>query len=232
MAGERKRRQRRRPAWGKVAIVLVALAGLAAAWRYTPLADYLTGERVREWARVVRHTSWAPFAIVAAYTPASLVLFPRPILTLLALVAFGTWLGLAYAGAGIMLAALATYYAGRHIGEKRVNRLAGDSLATATKVLREHGVAAIFALNMVPTPPFAVQGMIAGAYRVNVWHYALGSLLGMIPSLLAWTVFGRQAAHLIEDPSQISIWVIVAAIVLLAAVTWVVRRWFVRMSAD
>jgi uncharacterized membrane protein YdjX (TVP38/TMEM64 family) len=231
MASERKR-GRQRPAWGKIAVGLAALAGLAAAWRYTPLADYLTSERIREWARVVRHTPWAPFVIVAAYSPASFVLFPRPILTLLAVVSFGTWLGLVYAGAGIMLAALVTYYAGRYIGEKPVNRIAGDALAPATRVLREHGVAAIFALNMVPTPPFAVQGMIAGAYRVNVWHYALGSLLGMIPSLLAWTVFGRQVTHLIEDPSQISVWVIVAAIAVLAGVTWAVRRWFARMSAD
>lgn len=225
------KRQRRRPAWGKIAIALVALAGLAAAWRYTPLADYLTADRVREWARVVRHTAWAPFVIIAVYTPASLVLFPRPILTLLSIVAFGTWLGVAYAAAGIMVAALVTYYAGRHIGEKRVNRLAGDALGPATKVLREHGVAAIFALNMVPAPPFAVQGMIAGAYDVNVWHYALGSLLGMAPSLLAWTVFGRQVTNLIEDPSEISVWMIAAALVVLVALTFVVRRWFSRMSA-
>ena len=42
-----------------------------------------------------------------------------------------------------------------------------DETGPAVKVLRNHGVLAIFALNQLPVPRFALQGFIAGAIRVN-----------------------------------------------------------------
>src|SRR5687768_12778148 len=64
-------RGRRRPAWGKLAGIAVLLVAVAASWRYTPLRDYITAERMVTWADAVRATPWAPFAIIAAYTPAA-----------------------------------------------------------------------------------------------------------------------------------------------------------------
>lgn len=223
---------RRRPAWGK--IVVVSLSGLAlfALWRYTPLADFVTAERLAGWARAVRGTWWAPPVLVAAYTPAAILMFPRPVLTLVAIVAFGTSLGIAYSAAGIMLAAMLSYYAGRMMGQRRVERIAGNGLDPAKRILRRHGVIAIFALNMAPVPPFIVQGLIAGAWRVNAWHYALGSALGMLPSLLIWTVFGRQASVWLDDPSSISWGVIAAAVALFGLFTYLVRRWFAAQAAN
>jgi uncharacterized membrane protein YdjX (TVP38/TMEM64 family) len=231
MSRKQRKRRYQRPAWGTLAALVIVVVALGVAWRYTPLADYLTTERMRSWARVVRDSPWAPAAIVFAYTPAALVMFPRPLITLVAVVAFGAWLGVAYAAAGIMAAALVTYYAGRFVRYETVRRLAGAKMDSVSKVLRRHGVMAIFALNQVPAPPFAVQGIIAGACRVNVWHYALGSLLGMAPALLAWTVFGREIARLIEDPSQISWWALGAVLLVLVILTIWVRRWFEKASS-
>src|SRR5688572_28578170 len=83
----------RRPAWGKLIVAALALAALAAAWRYTPLSEYITGQRLSGWARAMRETPWAPMALVIAYTPAAFVMFPRPVLTLIAVIAFGPWPG-------------------------------------------------------------------------------------------------------------------------------------------
>jgi phospholipase D1/2 len=225
-------RARRRPAWGKIAAVCLSGVALFALWRYTPLAELLTAERLSGWTRAVRDTWWAPLVLVAAYTPAAMLMFPRPILTLVSIIAFGTWLGILYSAAGIMLAAMLSYYAGRAMGQRRVERIAGSGLDPAKRVLRRHGVVAIFALNMAPVPPFIVQGLIAGAWRVDAWHYALGSALGMLPSLFVWTVFGRQAAAALDDPSSISWGVIAAAVALLALLTYLVRRWFAKQQAQ
>jgi uncharacterized membrane protein YdjX (TVP38/TMEM64 family) len=77
------------------------LVALALAWKFTPLADYLTRENAVAWARAARENRWAPIAVILAYTPAALLLFPRPFLTLLTIIAFGRWLGFAYSAAGI-----------------------------------------------------------------------------------------------------------------------------------
>src|SRR4051812_14776020 len=33
----------------KIALIVLVLAGLACAWRYSPLSEFLTLERIREW---------------------------------------------------------------------------------------------------------------------------------------------------------------------------------------
>jgi uncharacterized membrane protein YdjX (TVP38/TMEM64 family) len=230
-AATKRRRRPRRPDWRKLGLLILAAAALAAAWRYTPLKEFLAPESITKWARAVRELWWAPLALVLAYTPAAVLMIPRPVLTLFAVIAFGVWLGLAYAAAGIMAAALATYYAGRVMPEQKMRRLAGAALDPAVKVLRKHAVLAMFVLNQVPVPPFAVQGLIAGGIRVNVWHYALGSLLGIAPALVAWTVFGDQLTRALEDPSKISWWLVVLAVVVLAVLTYFVRRWFTAQTA-
>ena len=163
--------------------------------------------------------------MILVYTPAAFVLFPRPLLTLFAVVAFGPWLGFAYSAVGILLAALATYYAGRVLRRDTVVRLAGKKADKASKVLRRHGVLSIFAANMVPVPPFVVQNMIAGAVRIPLWDYTLGSVLGMLPGLLAATVFGNQIVRWLEDPAGMNYWIIGGVIVVFAAFTYFVGRW-------
>lgn len=224
------RRHRRKPAWGKIIAGILVIAALAAAWRYTPVADYLTFERIAGWARWVREMPWAPAIAIGIYTPAAFIMFPRPLLTLFTVIAFGPWLGFAYGMTGIMLSALATYYAGRVMRPDTVERLGGEAGEQVKKALRKHGVLAMFGLRIVAVAPFAVESIIAGAARVKVWEYSLGTFLGMAPGVLATTVFGNQIAAALEDASKINYWIVGAVVVLFVAMTWAVKRWFYRMA--
>jgi phospholipase D1/2 len=223
-----KRTKKSKPAWGKLAIGAAVLVLLALAWRYTPLSELASRENTLSWSRAARETPWAPVAVILAYTPAALFMLPRPFLTLLTIIAFGRWLGFTYSAAGILLAAMATYYAGRMMRKETVVRIAGDKFEQAGKVLREHGVIAVFASNMVPVPPFAVQGVIAGAIRIPLWQYVAGSILGMAPGLLAATVFAGELRAALEDPSTISWWVLGAVALAFGVFIWLVRRWFAK----
>lgn len=225
-------RRRRRPAWGLMLAGCAVLAGLALAWRFTPLHDIVTPQNAAGWARYVRTMpgSWA--ILILSYTLAAAIMFPRPLLTLTTVIAFGPFEGTLYCAAGIMVAAMAFYSIGRYGSKAWVEKLAGDHTKTLEKVLREHGVGATFALNMVPAPPFAIQGMISGALRVPAWKYAAGSFLGMLPTLVGWAFFGRQvAASLEESEGSVSLWAIAAVAAAMIAVTIVVRRWFAKYSS-
>jgi uncharacterized membrane protein YdjX (TVP38/TMEM64 family) len=226
-----KQRGRRSPAWGKLLAIAVAITALAAAWRYTPLSEYITAERVTGWARAIRGWPWAPPVVILLYTPAAFVMFPRPVLTLLTVVAFGPWLGFVYSMLGIILSALATYYVGRLLPEKTIKRLAGDKLDDVIKALRRHGVMAMLAVRIIPVAPFGVEGIIAGAVSINVWEYTLGTFLGMLPGVLATSIFGHQLTHALEDPSRINWWIVGGVVAAMAALTWYVKRWFARQSA-
>ena len=218
-------RRRRRPAWGKIAAIAILIAAVAAAWRWTPLGEYATAENILTWTRAVRGTWWAPFALVGAYVLGAFVLFPRPVLTLVSVMTFGVNLGLVYATAGILIAALVSYSAGRVLKRETVRRIAGDALEAAAKPVKKHGVLATFAANMMPTPPFVVQNMIAGAMRLKLWEFMLGTLLALIPGILAWTVFGDQIMNALDGAGNVNYWLIGAALVLLVGFIFAARWW-------
>jgi uncharacterized membrane protein YdjX (TVP38/TMEM64 family) len=100
-AGAASKRRRRRPDWRKLGLLILPRRRFAAAWRYTPLKEFAP-ENITKWARSVREVWWAPIALVLAFTPAAVLMIPRPVLMLFAVIASGVWLGLAYAAAGIM----------------------------------------------------------------------------------------------------------------------------------
>jgi len=212
-------------AWGKVILVALVLAGLALAWRFTPLAEIVTAGNVTDWAREFGGRWWAPLIVIAAPTVACIIMFPRPLITLAAVLAFGAWLGFVYAMAGILAAALATYFAGRLLRRDTVRRLAGRKLNRLSEAMRQRGLLAMTAVRLVPIAPFAVVGLVAGAIRIKLWHYALGTFLGNLPGVLAATVFADQIALALEDTAKINWWVVGGVIAALLLGTIGVRRW-------
>jgi uncharacterized membrane protein YdjX (TVP38/TMEM64 family) len=70
-----------------------------------------------------------------------------------------------------------------------------------------------------------VQNVIAGAIRVPAAHFMLGTLLALVPGIVAWTVFGDQLIAALDDSSNVSWWVVVAAVVLFGAFVYFARRW-------
>jgi phospholipase D1/2 len=216
------------PAWGKLVILALTIAALSAIWRFTPLAELVTGERIIGWAEDFSSRPWAPFIVLLAYTPACLVMFPRPLITLFAVVAFGPWLGFTYALTGILIAAIATYFAGYFLDRATVRRLAGAKLNRVMDVMRQRGLLAVTALRLVPLAPFAVEGIVAGAIRIKLWQFVLGTAIGMLPGTLAATVFGEQLEAALRDPSQVNYWVVAGVALIFVVGTLAVRNWLKR----
>jgi phosphatidylserine/phosphatidylglycerophosphate/cardiolipin synthase-like enzyme/uncharacterized membrane protein YdjX (TVP38/TMEM64 family) len=218
------------PAWGKLvggALVLVALTAL---WKLTPLATFLDANLITSWARRAGSHWVTPILTILAYTPAALTMFPRPLITLFAVIAFGPLLGFAYAMLGIELSAWVTFVAGQRLSRETVRRVAGEKLAGILNVLRKRGLIAMTALRLVPLAPFAVEGVVAGAVRVKLSDFMIGTALGILPGTLASTVFGDQLQVWLENPSQINYWLIAGVLGLLAGATWYVRRWLIASS--
>ncbi|HLS82608.1 MAG TPA: VTT domain-containing protein [Steroidobacter sp.] len=215
------------PAWGKIAAIVLLVISLTALWKYTPLAGLLDGRQITDLARRFAENWWAPLLTMLAYTPAALMMFPRPLITLFAVVAFGPVAGFIYAMLGVQLAAWATFVAGRRLKRTTVRRVAGDRLNRILEVLRHRGLLAIAALRLVPLAPFAVGGLVAGAVRVKPWRFLAGTAIGVLPGTLTSTVFGDQFQTWLQDPGQINYWLIALALFILGAATWLVRRWLV-----
>ena len=222
-------RENGRPAWGRLALFAVMIAALAALWRYTPLAEIASAERVIDWAKAFGATWWAPIVVALSYTPACFVMFPRPLITLASVIAFGPWLGFLYSLIGIVFAAIVTFFAGKRMRRDTVRRLAGPKIERMVGVLRKHGLLAMCLLRLVPLAPFFVVGLVAGAVRLKLWHLAVGTAVGMLPGTLAATIFGDQLERALSG-GRINWWIVGACAAVLAGGAYLVKRWFTRMA--
>jgi len=210
--------------------ILVAVA-LALLWRFTPLADIVSPQSTVALVQSLADYWWAPLAVIAAYTPASLVMFPRWLITLAAVAIFGPWAAFLYGQLGALVAALCGYATGRLVSRDRVRHMAGPRINRLTQLLRRRGLIAVTMVRLVPIAPFMVVNVVMGATRIRLHHFIIGTLIGMLPGMLAATVLGDQLTTAISDPASANLWIAVATVVVLGTVAYFSQRWLRRADA-
>jgi phospholipase D1/2 len=209
-----------------VALTLV----LAAAWKFTPLAEVVTVESSVEWVEAFSSRWWAPIAILLAFTPASFVMFPRQAIIIAAAVAFGPIKGWLLSIAGVLVAALAGWLIGRQMNEARVRRWAGPRFEPTANLLRRRGLVAVMAVRALPVAPFTVESIVAGALRIKWTDLALGTLFGMAPGMLGTSFIGDQVGAAISSGRQFNPWIVAAAVVWTISVSVFAKYWFGRIQ--
>ena len=213
-----------------LAIAAMALA-LTLAWRYTDLSEVVTVEAVLEWIEAFSGKSWAPFALVLAFTPASVVMFPRPLLTLAAVVVFGPWKGFAIAMSGILLSALVGHSLGRVLDEKRVRHWGGKRFSRVAKTLRNDSFLAVTLVGLLPVAPFFAEMLAFGALRLKLRHVLPGVFLANLPGTLATTVLADQVAAVLSHERTLEPWIVVAVVAAMATIGFFSHRKWKSMEA-
>jgi uncharacterized membrane protein YdjX (TVP38/TMEM64 family) len=208
----------------------VALA-LTLTWRYTDLKDVVTVDAVLDWIESFAAKPWGPFALALAYTPANIVMFPRPLLTLAAVVVFGPWKGFAIAMSGILITALIGYWLGRVMDEDRVRRLGGKRFDRVAKALRKEGFLAVTLVGLLPVAPFFAEVLAFGVLRLKLRHVLPGVFLANLPGTLGTTVLAHQVAAVLSHERKIEAWVVVAVVAAMAAIAFFTHRAWKRMQA-
>ncbi len=210
-----------RPLRWRVGASLLAIAGLAIAWRWTPLGDWITPESL------VSVTSWlqqhpgSPLAAGALIAIGSCLMVPVTVMIVAAGMVFGWLMGFATALGGALLGAAAGYAIGRVLWRDVVRRVGGRRLNSLSRILGRRGVMSVALVRIVPVAPFTVVNIVAGASHVRLRDCLLGTLLGMAPGTLALTVFADSATLAIRRPG----WATILGVVALAALLgWGYRR--------
>lgn len=206
-----------------IAAALLALA-LTAAWRWTPLHEFAEPRLLAYWLRVLAQSAWMPLLIAAIYILSNAIMFPNTVLCFATILALGTHPGFAYATGGSLLAALAAYAAGRRYGPDQIAALNVAGISRLSEALRQGGVIQITLLRLLPLAPFSIVNVVAGAARVRVLPFAVGTLLGLLPGNIVFTAFGRQLRQMISHPTPGEIAAMAAITVAASVVFWYLHR--------
>ena len=225
MADKRAQRgNQRRRIWIGVG-VLVVLFAAAAAWKWTPLADLITVEKMSRWAASLRESPARHFYIIGAYIIGSVLLVPITLLILVTVIVFGPVAGSLYSLIGCIAGALVTYAIGYFLGQDFVRKIAGAKWQRMEKKIGQTGIVAVATLRLLPVAPFTVVNIVSGAFKVPWRDYILGSLIGLTPGIVITSLFAHQFASAIRNPG-LGTFLLSAALIAVsvAGTVWLKRR--------
>jgi len=145
---------------------------------------------------------------------------------------FGPWAAFLYAQTGVVIAALFGYVTGELVSRDTVRHLAGPRINRLTQLLRRRGLIAVTMVRLVPIAPFVVVNVVMGAMRIRLRHFIIGTLLGMLPGMLATTVLGDQITAAVIAPTGANLWIAAAALLAIATIAYAGSRWLRRTDAQ
>ena len=205
-----------------IAILLLAAVILAGTvvWSSTAASGLVTRESIQSFLTSVAESGWAPLWVLAIYVTGGLMAFPVVVLIAATAATFGPLFGFVYALTGVLASALVTFFIGASMGRNAVRSLLGTRWDRARRAIDRRGILALAAIRMVPIAPFSLVNLIAGACSISVFDYVAGTLIGMLPGLIAMSALGYQITALVTEFSARNFALLLAGIAGWLALAW------------
>ena len=216
----------------KVIVLIAAVLGLAAIWRWTPAGEWIDIGYAIEAAEWIRHQPLTPLLVLAAHVVGGLVAFPVTLMIIATVIVFGPWWGIGYALIGATLSALTTFGAGRLLGRDAVQRLSGSLLNRISRALRKSGLMMVITLRIVPVAPFTIINITAGVSGIRLRDFALGTVVGLLPGVVAISLLADRIAASLRRPDLGSFAALAASVVAVGFGLVFFRRWIRRKRAE
>jgi phosphatidylserine/phosphatidylglycerophosphate/cardiolipin synthase-like enzyme/uncharacterized membrane protein YdjX (TVP38/TMEM64 family) len=211
--------------WFIGAGTLAVLLGLTAAWRFTPLGEWLEPRRLQMVLESVHQLPFAAALVVGFFVLASLLMVPVTALIVATIMVFGSMAGFAYALTGTLLSALTGYGLGVWMGQRARWPLTGGRMETIADRIARNGLLAVATVRIIPVAPFAVVNLVAGSSRVRLRDYVLGTLIGMGPGIAALAFFTDRLWASLRNPDGGTLATLIVSIIIVAGLLFGLNRW-------
>ena len=221
--------EQRRWSWGRLVLLVLYLAMLGLvwlAWRDPTWRVLMSPLVLSEFGRTVLAWPMGLLWVLLAYVVAVALAMPMLALITLGVLIFGPWPGMACALGGMMAGAVVSYGIGRLTGAQVMDRLLRGRLQLMAAHLHQRGLWAVILLRVLPVTPFIVVNLGAGALRVRLRDYLLGTFLGLLPGTILISLFMRQVQQAVRTATPGAWWALWGGMVLvLGAWWWVTQQW-------
>jgi phospholipase D1/2 len=213
-----------RARWRLLIIGVVVLTLAIVLWRFTPLAQWITPQRLSGWVGTFGDQPWAPFAIIGLFVVGGLIFFPVMLLIGVTALVLTPLLAFVVSLVGALASALTTYAVGARFVRGAAHSAFGPALDKVRSALSTSGIIAVAVVRTVPIAPFTVVNLAAGSIGVRLTDYVLGTALGLAPGLIAITAFGQQLRAILDHPTPRGIGLLVAIVVGWIALSLLLQR--------
>jgi uncharacterized membrane protein YdjX (TVP38/TMEM64 family) len=219
-------------AWRAVLVTAVLFAGMAAVFLIGKTALGLeTEERLQRWLGGLAGTGWGLPAVVVLFTAAAFLGAPQFLLIAVCVVAFGPWIGFLYAWLATVVSAAVTFYVGRGVGARALDRFGGRSMERLSRFVGRNAFVGSFIVRNVPSAPFIVVNMAFGVSRARFGSFLAGCALGVLPKTVVVALLGTSVRTAAVGDGVWSSLIVAGIAVVWVAAMLAAREWLRRRAA-
>ena len=161
---------------------------------------------------------------VLAFTALAFVGMPQWVLIGAAVVVFGPVLGAGVSWVATLVSALANFALGKAMGGEKLRARMGPKVGRWVDRLGERGILAALLVRLVPTGPFVLINMAAGASPMRARDFAIGTAIGIVPKIVAIALFGRGLVELLAGDNFLLAVALLILAVGIGIALWLWRR--------
>ena len=144
----------------------------------------------------------AALVYIVFYAVRPLVLFPATLLTVASGLIFGPWLGTLFTIIGENASANFGFILSRWLGRKTVESRLSGSLSHWDARLQDNGLVAVLSMRLIMLP-FDAVNFACGLTAVRHRDYAVGTFVGILPSLIGFVLLGGVVAPGVQNRSLV-----------------------------
>lgn len=187
----------RSPAFGRLALLGLAVVALLVAARFLPVLEWV--EAFRHWAKELGPAGVVAFGGVFALAGA--LMLPCLPFTLLAGFTFGLWGGIAAVMLGIMLGSALGFLVSRYLARQTVARQLENypRFHAIDRAIAREGWKIVALLRMCPVP-FGLSNYLYGLTAIPFWSYMAATFAGMLPGNLMFVYLGAVGKRTVAGP--------------------------------
>lgn len=212
-------------------IALLLVAAFVAVW-LSGAADFLTVAELKHrqaelqaWTRA--HPWQASVIYVGTYATLTALCIPSAlVLTIAAGALFGLLHGTALVSVGSTTGATLAFLAARFLFRRPLRDRFGGRLEAFDAGVRRDGAFYLLTLRLVPIFPFFMINLLAGLTALRTWTFVWVSMLGMLPTTVAFVLAGTQLGR-IRNASDVLSPRLLGALVVIGLLP-LLLRWLVR----
>ncbi|WP_026905174.1 TVP38/TMEM64 family protein [Pedobacter glucosidilyticus] len=152
--------------------------------------------RIRNW--VSTFGLWGPIVLILAMViQLFLMVIPSVIIMVIAVLAYGPWLGSLITLAGIISAASIGYIVGDYLGDVGVEKLIGEkALQKIETFFKTYGLWTIIVFRASPFLSNDAISFVGGFVEMTYKRFIIATILGSAPLLILVAVFGQSIDQL------------------------------------
>lgn len=179
-----------------------------------------------QWLEVFKESPYSIPIVILAFIIGSFLAVPQWALFVGVVTVFGPVLGGFIAWGATLTSASTNFIVGRWIGYKRLDRYIKPDgrVSLFIQRLKKDGFLASFIVRFIPTGPFVIVNMLAGASGLQYLPFVMGTALGIIPKII---IIALLTQGLISDADSLVVTVVfmIAAIFIAVMTVWLRRRY-------